>query len=168
MTQVITDLLKKEIEQEAVSTRKMLALIPDDKQDWKAHEKSMTLKQLALHIADIPSWPKLAVDTESINFADQQEAPVYNTNDDLLAIFDKSSADGLEALGRATDDLLLNGTWTMFYGEHKIGTLSKYETVRHSLSQTAHHRAQLGVYLRLLNIPIPGVYGPSADDTMGF
>lgn len=168
MADLIISLLQKEIGQEAVSTRKMLALVPDDKHDWKPHEKSMSMKQLALHIADIPSWPKLAVDTESINFADSQEAPVYNNNADLLAIFDKASAEGHEALGRANDELLVNGTWTMYYGEHKIDTLSKYETVRHSLSQTAHHRAQLGVYLRLLNIAIPGVYGPSADDSMGF
>ena len=168
MADLIISLLRKEIEQEAVTTRKMLALVPDDKHDWKPHEKSMAMKQLALHIADIPSWSKLAIDTESINFADSQEAPVYNNNADLLAIFDKSSADGAEAMSRTNDEFIVNGTWTMFYGDHKIGTLSKYETIRHSLSQTAHHRAQLGVYLRLLNIPIPGSYGPSADDSMGF
>ena len=168
MAQLIISLLQKEIEQEAASTRKMLALIPDDKMDFKPHEKSMVMKQLALHIAEIPTWSKLAVDTESINFADSYDAPVYDKNADLMAVFEKSSADGLEALARANDELILNGTWTMYYGEHKIGTLTKYETIRHSLSQTAHHRAQLGVYLRLLNIPIPGVYGPSADDSMGF
>lgn len=168
MADLIISLLKKEIEMEAESTRKLLALVPDNQLGFKPHEKSMLMKQLALHIADIPSWSKLAVDTDKINFADPNEAPVYNTNSDLLAIFDKSSTDGLDALNRATDELLLNGTWTMYYGEHKIATLSKYETVRHSLSQTAHHRAQLGVYLRLLNIPIPGVYGPSADDSKGF
>lgn len=168
MADLIISLLRKEIEQEAATTRKMLALVPDDKHDWKPHEKSMPMKQLAVHIAEIPSWSKLAVDTDSIDFAVAYEPTPCNNNADLLGIFEKSSAEGLEALGRATDEQIINGTWTMYYGDHKIDTLTKYETIRHSLSQTAHHRAQLGVYLRLLNIPIPGSYGPSADDSMGF
>lgn len=167
MSDLILSLLQKEIEQEATVTRKMLALVPDDKHDWKPHEKSMTLKALAVHIAEIPAWSQLAVDTESIDFAIAYEATPCNNNADLLGIFEKSTTSGLEALGRTSDELLLNGTWTMYYGEHKIATLTKYETVRHSLSQTIHHRAQLGVFLRLLNIPIPGTYGPSADDQGG-
>jgi uncharacterized damage-inducible protein DinB len=161
-------LLLQEIEQEASSTRKMLTLVPDDKHDWKPHEKSMSMKQLAVHIAEIPEWVQLAVETESIDFAKGYAPTPCNNNAELMGIFENALKSGIEALGKANDELLINGTWSMHMGDHHIATLSKYETVRHSISQTIHHRAQLGVYLRLLNIPIPGTYGPSADDSMGF
>jgi len=167
MKQIIP-LLLKEIEQEANATRKMLAIIPEDKYDWKPHEKSMSMQQLAVHIAEIPQWVQLAIETEELDFAQGYAPSVCNNNGDLLQIFDTSVAAGINALEKADDVLLLNGTWTMRAGEHLIATLSKYETIRHSISQTIHHRAQLGVYLRLLNIPIPGTYGPSADEQAGF
>ena len=161
-------LLLKEIEQEANATRKMLAIIPEDKYDWKPHEKSMSMRQLAVHIAEIPQWVQLAIETEEIDFAQGYAPSVCHNNTELLQIFTSSLSAGINALEKADDVLLLNGTWTMRAGEHLIATLSKYETIRHSISQTIHHRAQLGVYLRLLNIPIPGTYGPSADEQAGF
>jgi uncharacterized damage-inducible protein DinB len=161
-------LLLKEIEQEANATRKMLAIIPEDKYDWKPHEKSMSMQQLAVHIAEIPQWVQLAIETEELDFAQGYAPSVCNNNADLLQIFDTSVAAGINALHKADDVLLLNGTWSMRVGEQHIATLSKYETIRHSISQTIHHRAQLGVYLRLLNIAIPGTYGPSADEQAGF
>lgn len=161
-------MLLQEIEQEAIATRKILAIVPDDKHDWKPHEKSMSMKQLAVHLAEIPEWAQLAVETEGIDFAKGYEPTPCNNNAELMGIFENSLKKGLEALGKANEDMLVNGTWSMHAGEHHIATLSKYETIRHSISQTIHHRAQLGVFLRLLNIPIPGTYGPSADDQGGF
>jgi uncharacterized damage-inducible protein DinB len=159
-------LFLKEIEQEAATTRKMLKLVPEDKFGWKPHEKSMSMLQLATHIAEIPEWASMAIKTDEIDFAAQPYAPspVHN-NKDLLDLLEKSVAQANETLGNATEEIMDN-TWTMRAGDQVYATLSKAETIRHSLSQTIHHRAQLGVYLRLLDIPIPGSYGPSADDTM--
>jgi uncharacterized damage-inducible protein DinB len=157
-TMIITELLQKELQQEAVVTRKMLALVPEDKYSWKPHERSMSMIQLATHIAELPSWIGMGLNTEGIDFAN---------NGELLALFEKNLAEA-DAQLAAFPDASLNGTWTMRAGEHVIAVLSKYDTIRHAISQTIHHRAQLGVFLRLLNIPIPGTYGPSADDSGGF
>jgi uncharacterized damage-inducible protein DinB len=165
---IITELLQKELQQEAVVTRKMLALVPEDKYSWKPHERSMSMIQLATHIAELPSWIGMGLNTEGIDFAsfNYEPTPIAN-NGELLALFEKNLAEA-DAQLAAFPDASLNGTWTMRAGEHVIAVLSKYDTIRHAISQTIHHRAQLGVFLRLLNIPIPGTYGPSADDSGGF
>ncbi|WP_026259963.1 DinB family protein [Segetibacter koreensis] len=160
----IIPLLLKEMEQEAAITRKMLERVPDDKFDWKPHEKSMTLKQLTVHIAELPSWVKMALTTSELDFSkmDYTPTPVSNT-EELISVFEKSLAEGKAALSEAKEEDLLP-TWTLRNGEKVFSVMTKYEVIRHSFAQTTHHRAQLGVYLRLLNIPIPGSYGPSADE----
>ncbi|WP_233219177.1 DinB family protein [Adhaeribacter arboris] len=160
----VLDLLPKELAQEAETTRKMLSRIPDDKYDWQPHPKSMTIKQLATHIADLPSWITMALNTDELDFSAQPYTPteVKNTAE-LLQILEKSIASGTESLSKATEEDLLP-TWTLRDGEQVYAVYTKYEVIRHALSQLIHHRAQLGVYLRLLNIPIPGSYGPSADE----
>lgn len=160
----IIPLLLKEFEQEAQITRKMLTLVSSDNFDWKPHNKSMSMKQLVTHIAELPSWVKTGLTTDGLDFeaTPYQPNPV-NTNEDLLTLFDRSLKDGKAALSAANDDDLLPN-WTMRSGEHIFNVYTKYEITRHCISQTIHHRAQLGVYLRILNIPIPGSYGPSADD----
>lgn len=160
----IINLLLKEVEQEAAITRKMLAIVPDDKYDWKPHPKSMNVKALSLHIADLPTWITLAVTTDYLDFA----AAPYNPGDvsktaELQSLFEKNHAKAKADLEQATE-AILEETWSLRNGEAVYMTLTKYETIRHSLAQTIHHRAQLGVFLRLLNIPIPGSYGPSADE----
>lgn len=160
----IIPLLQKEMEQEAQTTRKMLERVPDDKWDWKPHVKSMTIKQLTVHIAEIPSWVKMALTTEELDFATRPSEPaVVNTTKDLLALFEKSVEEGKTALASASEKDLLP-KWTMRRGEQIFSVMTKYEVIRLAFGQTTHHRAQLGVYLRLLDIPIPGSYGPSADD----
>lgn len=160
----IIPLLLKEMEQEAVTTRKMLQLIPGDKYDWKPHEKSMAMKSLAVHIAELPSWVSLGLNTSELDFAAQPYEPkVVSNNEELLRLFEKSFEDGKSALAKAKEEDLLP-TWTMRSGDHVHAVYTKYEVIRHAFAQTTHHRAQLGVYLRLLNIPIPGSYGPSADE----
>ncbi|MDB5208748.1 MAG: DinB family protein [Flavisolibacter sp.] len=161
------DILKallKEMEAEAVTTRKMLALIPADKLSWKPHEKSMNMQSLAVHIAELPSWVLMGLSTSELDFATMDYTPtVANNATELLALFETSFTSGYNALKAAKEEDLLP-SWTMRSGEKVHAVMTKYEVIRHSFSQTTHHRAQLGVYLRLLNIPIPGSYGPSADE----
>lgn len=160
----VIDSLAKEMEQEATTTRSMLSRIPDDKLDWQPHPKSMIIRRLAVHIAELPTWIPMALNTDGIDFEgmDFTPTPVSNTAD-ILAIFETSLAEGKAALATTTEADLAPD-WTMRQGTHIISTQTKGEIIRHAYSQTVHHRAQLGVYLRLLDIPIPGSYGPSADE----
>jgi len=160
----VIDLLQKELEQEAQITRKMLERIPNDQYDWQPHPKSMTIKQLATHIAELPGWITMGLTSDGIDFAVTPYAPENITNtSELLALLERSIAEGKSSLNKATEADLLP-TWTLRNGDQIYMVLTKYEVIRHALSQLIHHRAQLGVYLRLLNIPIPGSYGPSADE----
>ena len=160
----IIELLLIELASEAQITRKMLALVPTDKFDWAPHEKSMKMKVLATHIAELPAWIKLALTTKELDFATAPYEPVsVESNNDLFAILEKSLAEGKSSLDETKEEDL-NGRWLLRTGETIHADMSVYEMIRASFSQIIHHRAQLGVYLRLLNIPIPGSYGPSADD----
>lgn len=157
-------MLLKEMEQEAQTTRKMLACVPDDKYDWKPHPKSMSLRQLAAHIAELPTWVTMAVTTDELDFATTPYQPVsINNTKELLEFFERSLADGKSHLEK-TDEKTLEETWTLRNADQIYMQSTKGETVRHSYCQIVHHRAQLGVYLRLLNVPILGSYGPSADE----
>lgn len=157
-------MLANEMEQEAITTRKMLERVPDTQYDWQPHPKSMTVRQLATHIAELPTWVSLAVTTDELDFAKTPYQPVpINNTADLLTYFEKSLADGRSELPTATEDQL-NEPWTLRHGDDIYLTTTKGGLIRVAISQTIHHRAQLGVYLRLLNIPIPGSYGPSADE----
>ncbi|WP_207436342.1 DinB family protein [Sabulibacter ruber] len=163
-TTTILDLLAKEMEQEAVTTRKMLSRIPNDKYDWRPHEKSMTIRQLATHIAELPSWVGMTLTTSELDFANNPYQPeVINTTDELLDYFERMLEDGRKHFAEGSDDQL-DESWTLREGDTIYMTSSKYEVLRMTNSQIIHHRAQLGVFLRLLNIPIPGSYGPSADE----
>ena len=160
----IIEILLNEIEQEAQTTRKFLSIVPDDKYDWKPHPKSMTLKQLATHIAELPSWISLGLTTDELDFAANPYNPVdIATTPDLLAYFEKCYIEGRADL-EATNEEILQQPWVLRNGDQILLNQNKYDTVRVAISQTIHHRAQLGVFLRLLNIPIPGSYGPSADE----
>ena len=154
----------KEMEQEATTTRKMLERIPNDKYDWQPHPKSMTVRQLATHIAELPTWVTMALTTNELDFAANpyQPHPIDNTAE-LMAYFEAKLLDGKSQLV-PTNEAILNESWTLRNGDDIYLTLPKHEMVRTAFCQIVHHRAQLGVFLRLLNIPIPGSYGPSADD----
>lgn len=160
---ILKDLLK-ELSQESVVTRKMLERIPSDKYDWRPHQKSMSIHQLSGHIAELPGWISMAFTTNELNFADSGYVPpVWNSNEELLAIFEKALAGAKEHLSNGREEDLQPG-WLLKNGDQVLMNMTKGELIRHALNQTVHHRAQLGVYLRLLDIPIPGTYGPSADD----
>lgn len=153
-----------ELEHESIGTKKMLARVPADKMDWKPHEKSMKLKDLATHIADLPSWITLGLTTDELDFATAPYNPQNCENgEDLVAYYEKTAKEAAGHLSKSKD-AMLSETWTLRNGDIVYSKLSRLETIRHAYCQIVHHRAQLGVYLRLLNIPIPGVYGPSADE----
>ncbi|GGG04201.1 DinB family protein [Pontibacter amylolyticus] len=161
----VIELFSKELEQEAQTTRKMLERVPADKYDWKLHQKSMSMIQLATHVAELPAWIKMVLTTDELDFAQNPYQPVKIANtEELVAYFEKSQAEGLAALAEAQDEQL-DQPWTLREGDQIYSTSSKADVIRMSISQIIHHRAQLGVYLRLLDIPIPGSYGPSADET---
>lgn len=156
--------LLKEMAQEAQTTRKMLSIVPADKLDWQPHPKSMTIRALGGHIAELPSWVSMAINTDELDFATAPYVqPEINSTEDLLALFERSYEDGRSQLEK-TDESVLDKTWVLRTGDQIHSKESKAEVIRMAFCQTVHHRAQLGVYLRLLNIPIPGSYGPSADE----
>ena len=153
-----------ELEQEAVSTRKMLKIVPDDKYDWRPHPKSMTIRALSTHIAEIPGWIGSVMVNDVLDFTKTPYNPkVINNTKELMSYFDECVVKGESVLVEANEGKLSN-RWVMRNGDVVLMDISKAEAIRHSLSQLIHHRAQLGVFLRLLDIPIPGVYGPSADE----
>jgi uncharacterized damage-inducible protein DinB len=160
----VTKSLLRELEKEAVITRKMLERVPMDNRDWKPHEKSMTLGQLATHIAEIPGWIGMVINTDGLDFAANPYQPTAITNTgDLITFFEKSLETGKRELDAMPEEKLKE-IWTLRSGDQVYTADPKDETLRGCFCQVVHHRAQLGVYLRLLNIPIPGSYGPSADE----
>lgn len=160
----ITELLVKELDTEAAITRKMLNCVSDDDYDWQPHPKSMTVRRLATHLADLGNWFSMTLNTSGLDFATTDwKEEVINDTPALLDYFERSTASGRTELSKATE-AQLQEMWTLSNGEQILSRTTKYETVRMIFGQMIHHRAQLGVFLRLLNIPIPGTYGPSADE----
>lgn len=160
----IIELLTKELEQEAQTTRKMLERIPDEKYDWQPHPKSMTIRQLATHIAELPGWVPMVLNSDELDFATTPYTPVETANTgELMAYFEKNLDAAREQLKNTAEDQLWQ-RWTMRNGQDIYFTDDRAAMIRVTYSQIIHHRAQMGVNLRLLNIPIPGSYGPSADD----
>jgi len=155
----------KELENESVTTRKMLSRIPDDKYDWRPHTKSMNIRSLATHIAELPTWITMALTTDELDFATSPyNPPQINNTAELIDLFEKSLVDGKSQLIEANEPKL-SENWTLRNGDQVYSVSTKAEVIRMSLNQIVHHRAQLGVFLRLLDIPIPGSYGPSADES---
>ncbi|MCC8410982.1 DinB family protein [Mucilaginibacter sp. UR6-1] len=160
----IIPMLVKEMAEEAVTTRKMLSIIPADKFDWQPHPKSMSLRQLASHIGELPAWVTMVLNTTGLDFA-QNGYTEHNcpSVDAAIELFEQNLAGAQQQLEKATEDDLLPD-WTLRNGDIVYVTCSKAEMIRTTFCQLVHHRAQLGVFLRLLDIPIPGSYGPSADE----
>ncbi|HZE82936.1 MAG TPA: DinB family protein [Puia sp.] len=156
--------LLKEMDQEAATTRNMLERIPTEYFSWKPHPRSMTIQQLATHIGELPGWVSMTLTTDGLDFsANPYKQEVLNTTEELLAYFERTLIDGRTQLAAATPELL-DESWTLRDGEQVWAVMTKGEMIRIAYCQTVHHRAQLGVFLRLLDIPIPGSYGPSADE----
>ncbi|WP_026995123.1 DinB family protein [Flectobacillus major] len=160
----VIEQFQREFESEVLTTRKMLSIVPQDKFEWQPHPKSMTLKRLATHVAELPSWIGMTLTTSELDFENNAYEPqVISSTADLLAYFEQNVLDGREYLKNAKEEQL-SEIWTLRSGATVYSSDPKVDVLRMSFSQTIHHRAQLGVFLRLLDIPIPGSYGPSADD----
>jgi uncharacterized damage-inducible protein DinB len=162
---IIIPFFENQLKEEAINTRKMLKAVPNDKYDWKPHPKSMSIRQLATHVAEIPGWIPLGLNTNELDFAkgEYKPTPINNTTE-LLAVFEENEKLAETALSETTDEFVKKNSWTMRSGDQIFFTIPKEDVIRMSISQMIHHRAQLGVSLRLLNVPIPGPYGPSADE----
>ncbi|MGA8762319.1 MAG: DinB family protein [Candidatus Sulfotelmatobacter sp.] len=163
----ISEGVLQEFDLEMASTRRTLERIPEDKLTWKPHEKSMLLGRLAGHLAELPGFGATALTTESFDLASRptnQKPLVAESQKHVLAEFDKSVARARAAIA-ATGDEEWNKNWMLSLGERKIYQGTRIGAVRRMmLNHIIHHRAQLGVYLRLNNVPVPSIYGPSADE----
>jgi uncharacterized damage-inducible protein DinB len=157
-----------ELKQEAATTRKILKIVPVEKGDWKPHVKNFSLLQLATHVAELPSYLTMTISQDEMDFAKSNyKPPVPASNAELLSIFEKNLKNAEEALSGCSDDEM-GKNWTMRNGDTIFFSSPKASVLRSlCLNHLVHHRAQLGLYLRLLDIPIPGSYGPSADDKAG-
>jgi uncharacterized damage-inducible protein DinB len=161
--------LLPEFDREMANTRKTLERVPDDKFVWKPHDKSGSMGWLAAHLANIPGWATFTVTTDFLDMAPNgvkmEPPPSPNNRKDLLALFDKNVAEGHAALAGASDDHLQK-PWSLMSNGQTFFTMPRAECLRTwVLNHNVHHRAQLGVYLRLNNLPVPAIYGPSADET---
>jgi len=164
MNMSIAQMLLPEFDQEMANTRKMLERVPDGKFDYKPHEKSMTLGRLAAHTGEIPSYATGTLRFERLDFTGEEKRFSPTTRKELLEAFDKNVAEARELLSKATDEELMK-TWTLTYKGQQIFAMPRAAVLRVMvLSHLIHHRAQLGVYLRMNNVEIPGMYGPSADE----
>ena len=156
-----------ELDQELASTRRILERVPYDQADYKPHPKSMSLWQLATHVVNLLAFKTLFVQADSRDFLDPNGAkpgPTPTSSEELLARFEEYSATLRQALQASTDEKLTN-SFKLHRGEHVVFDLPKAAAIRiMGLNHSIHHRGQLTVYLRLLDIPVPGLYGPSADE----
>jgi len=165
----LSEMLLPEFDQEMAKTRRTLERIPEDKFGWKPHEKSMTLGRLASHLAEIPTWGSNAINQDSVDIMPAGAPPyqpvILGSRAEILEMFDKNVADARRAISRASDEQFMQ-PWSLLAGGKTIFTESRLTVLRAMvISHEIHHRAQLGVYLRLNNIPVPAIYGPSADES---
>jgi uncharacterized damage-inducible protein DinB len=157
--------LLPEFDNEMKLTRKALERVPDDKFDWKPHEKSMSLGRLAGHLAELPGFATAIIQTEGMNFDKGEYKPaVVKNRAEVLEVFDKNVAATREAITGATDDHLRQ-PWHLIYKEKKLFEAPRIAALRGmAMNHIIHHRGQFTVYLRLNDVAVPAIYGPSADE----
>lgn len=164
----LSKMLLPEFDQELAITRKFLDRLPDDKFAWKPHEKSMTLGALAAHLAETPGWTVPTIQQDSLDLAPPGGPPFQPTKtssrQETLELFDKNVAAARGVVANVTDEELLK-PWSLLMGGQIIFTMPRIDVLRSMvMNHNIHHRAQLGVYFRLNDVPVPGTYGPSADE----
>lgn len=162
----LSEPLLHELDQESVSTRKALERTPFDKFDWKPHEKSLTLRVLASHIANIPGWMNVTINQDELNMdTGGFEQFAADSTESLVKHFDAKMAEAKELLGNTSDEALME-SWKMIAGGNVVIDMPKIAVIRvWILNHMIHHRGQLTVYLRENDIPVPSIYGPSADES---
>lgn len=162
------EMILPEFNQEMASTRKVLERIPDDKFDWQAHPRSHTIGWNANHVADIPNWAVMVLADTSLDIApvggSSYLSPKLTSRQEILELFDRNVAAARKALAGATD-ADFGVPWTLAQAGQPIFTMPRAAVIRSMvLNHLIHHRAHLCVYLRLNDIPVPGMYGPSGDE----
>jgi uncharacterized damage-inducible protein DinB len=156
--------LAPEFDREIKTTRKLLERVPMDKFTWAPHEKSMPLGRLASHIAEMPSWVTGTVQLEFMDIDANYKPWIAASRDELLSKFDSYAAEAGKALSGVSDEDL-GKRWALRMGGQELFAAPREEVIRTLvLSHIIHHRGQLSVYLRLLDVPVPSIYGPSADE----
>jgi uncharacterized damage-inducible protein DinB len=166
----LNEMLLPEFDHEMANTRKTLERVPEDKFDWKPHAKSMAMGDLATHLTNIPSWTTLTINEDSFDLAPPGGEPLkvkpINSRKELLETFDKNVAEARAAIAGVSDDRILK-PWTLLSGGNTVLSMPRIAVLRgFVMNHNIHHRAQLGVYLRLNDLPVPSIYGPSADEEM--
>lgn len=161
----ISQALLPEFDHEMANTRKTLERIPEEKLTWQPHEKSMTLGRLAGHLAELPVFGTTTIQTDSLNMSKWDYKPlVAASRKQVLEAFDKNVTETRAAIAGASDDHLMK-PWSLEYQGKTMFTMPRLAAMRNMMmSHMIHHRAQLGVYLRLSGVPVPSIYGPSADE----
>ena len=164
----IAEKFLSELKQEAVTTRKILEVVPLEKGDWKPHVKNFSLLQLATHVAELPNYLYTTIAQDELDFAKSDYKPSIPTSTkELLSIFEKNLKNAEDALMNCSDEEMRKN-WTMRSGDTIFFSSPKVSVIRGlCLNHLIHHRAQLGLYLRLLDVPVPGSYGPTADHKAG-
>lgn len=164
MTATVNELYA-DLDLELAATRRVLERVPFEHWGWKPHQKSFSLGRLATHLAELPRFAEVIASTEELDMADSGMPPSQvNSNEELLALFDDRAA-RMRNVITALDEKVLAGHWKLRVGETVYLDAPRALLLRqHGISHPIHHRAQLTVYLRMLEVPVPGMYGPSADD----
>jgi uncharacterized damage-inducible protein DinB len=164
----ISNAMLPEFDHEMASTRKTLERVPEEKFGWKPHEKSGSMGWLAAHLANLPSWASYTINQDTLDLApggvSPTPPPAPKSRRELLEQFDKNVIDGRAALAAAKDEHLFK-TWSLLRNGATLLQMPRVAVLRSFvMNHMIHHRAQLGVYLRLNNVPVPAIYGPSADE----
>jgi len=162
----LSELLLAELDREMKTTRRLIERVPEEKLDFKPHEKSNTLGWLANHVVGLVRFPKLIAEGEGVDLTNFPRQPDVKTTAELVAKLESNIADARAAIAGVSDDDMFK-TWTLRMGEHVIFSEGRFMVFRSFfMNHHIHHRAQLSIYLRLNDVPLPGMYGPSADEPL--
>lgn len=160
----LKDLLLAQLERESTGTRKALLAVPEGKNDWRPHPKSMPLGGLASLVASMPSWIPMIAERDELDISSGEGASKpAATNRELVESHDKAMEAARKSLSNTTDDELMN-PWRLLWGSKELDNRPRYQIIADTIGHLSHHRGQLTVYLRLNDRPVPAIYGASADE----
>lgn len=159
----LADVYAPQLEREAAISRRVLERVPEGRPDWKPHDKSMPLGYLANLVATMPAWVAMAIEQDELNLTGGFQPPDTSSREKLLKAHEEALARARAALGSATDALLAT-TWRLIAGGRVVLEDPRHVVIEDTIAHLAHHRGQLSVYLRLNDVPVPSLYGPTADE----